>query len=181
MSDDEGERAALEQSRAETRAAFETRAHMYRYIYEELVREVGRDRAAAVMSRAIRRRGEETGRKYQAAARAGDLDLVGAIFCEGSPCEGALFHPGVEARGEDEIVLRMTSCPLVEAWRGAGLPDAEIDELCAVAAAVDEGTFEGAGLELTFLERAGEPNGERCLLRLRVRSAPQADRDEAGA
>lgn len=174
--------AELARSRAETRAAFENRALMYAYIYDELAEEFGAEAAAGAMKRAIHRRGLEVGAKYRDAATAGDLYAVGRIFCEGSPCEGALFEPGVEegpgaegaaaddggAAEGDRIVLRMTACPLVDAWEAAGYFPAQVDVLCDIAAAVDEGTFEGAGLELTFLERAGQPGVSRCLLELRV-------------
>lgn len=156
----------LDRAHAETRAAFGNRALMYLHIYEELVAEVGRERAIAVMKRAIHKRGLDVGRKYRDAASAGDLELVGRIFCEGSPCGGTLFEPGIEERAEGRIVLRMTACPLVDAWRDAGLSPEEIDTLCEIAAAVDEGTFEGAGLELEFLDRLGKPGSTRCLLQL---------------
>jgi predicted ArsR family transcriptional regulator len=158
----------LEHSRAETRSAFENRALMYAYLYEELADELGPDRAAELMKRSIHRRGLEIGRKYRAAVHAGDLEEVGQIFCEGSPCEGALFEPAVEEEGEERIVLSMSACPLVDAWRTAGLDPEDIDRMCVIAAAVDEGTFEAAGLELTFLDRAGRPGSERCLLELRL-------------
>ncbi len=160
--------AALEQSRGETRAAFGNRALMYYHVFEVLKEELGEERATDVMKRAIYRRGLEVSEKYRAAGEAGDLDEVGRIFCEGSPCQGALFEPGVEDRGEDVIVLRMTACPLVETWRAEGASASEIDTLCAIAAAVDEGTFEGAGLDLVFLDRLGRPGSHRCLLELRV-------------
>jgi hypothetical protein len=160
----------LEQSRAETRASFENRALMYGYIYEELADELGAERATELMKRAIHRRGIEIGRKYRAAAHAGDLAEVGAIFCEGSPCGGDLFNPAVEDEGDEHIVLSMTSCPLLDAWREAGLDPEELDTMCSIAAAVDEGTFEGAGLDLEFLDRLGRPGSERCLLLLRTRA-----------
>jgi hypothetical protein len=158
----------LELSHAETRASFENRALMYAYIYEELSDELGVERATDLMSRAIHRRGLEVSHKYRAAAHSGDLEEVGRVFCEGSPCDGELFEPGVEESGEDRVVLRMTACPLVDAWRAAGLDPDEIDHLCRIAAAVDQGTFEGAGLELTFLDRLGTSGSERCLLELRL-------------
>jgi hypothetical protein len=158
----------LEQSRAETRASFENRALMYAYIYEELADELGPERATDLMTRAIHRRGLEVSRAYRAAAHSGDLDEVGRIFCEGSPCGGELFEPGVEESDEERIVLRMTACPLVDAWRAAGLDPEDVDHLCGIAAAVDQGTFEGAGLELTFLDRLGTPGSERCLLEVRL-------------
>jgi hypothetical protein len=141
---------------------------MYAYMYEELSDELGEDRATEVMKRAIHRRGLEVSGKYRAAAHAGDLEEVGRIFCDGSPCAGELFEPAVEEEGDERIVLRMTACPLVDAWRTAGLDPEEIDHLCVIAAAVDEGTFEGAGLELQFLDRIGRPGSERCLLELRL-------------
>lgn len=161
----------LEQARAETRAAFENRALMYAYFYEELSDELGPERAQELMKRAIHRRGIEVGRKYRAAAHSGDLAEVGAIFCEGSPCAGELFNPSVEDEGEHHIVLGMTSCPLLDAWREAGLDPEELDVMCSIAAAVDEGTFEGAGLELEFLDRMGRPGSEKCLLLLRTPAA----------
>jgi hypothetical protein len=160
--------AALQKSRAETRAAFENRALMYAAIYEELAEEIGPERATRVLKRAIHKRGLDVGLKYRAAASAGDLDEVGRIFVEGSPVGGALFSPAIEDRTEDAIVLRMMSCPLVDAWRAQGMDEAEIDRLCEIAAAVDEGTFEGAGLELTFLDRIGRAGSKQCLLKLEL-------------
>lgn len=158
--------AELARSRAETRAAFENRAYMYAYIYEELVGALGKDDAVALMKRAIYRRGLEVGRKYRSAVESADLIEVGSIFCEGSPCGGGLFEPGIEESSKGHIVLRMTACPLVEAWREIGLPADEVDTLCEIAAAVDEGTFAGAGLDLEFLSRIGTAGTSRCLLDL---------------
>lgn len=169
--DTRGLSAELDKSRRETRAAFENRAIIYYYLFDELAAEVGRERAADIMKRAIRRRGVEVGRQYAEAARAGDLEAVGRIFCEGSPCGGELFEPGVEAREGERIVLRMTGCPLVDAWEGLGLSAEEIDPMCEIAAAVDYGTFEGAGLELEFLDRAGREGSDRCLLELKLGDA----------
>lgn len=162
------DRDDLETSRDETRAAFENRALVYAALYEELSDELGPERAAEVMKRAIYRRGVDIGRKYRAAAATRDLEEVGRLFCDGSPCEGALFEPGVEDLDAERTVLSMAACPLVDAWRASGLDPDDIDALCAIAAAVDEGTFEGAGLELTFLDRIGRPGSERCLLEIKL-------------
>lgn len=157
---------ALEQARSETKAAFENRAFMYAYLYEELEESLGKEQAVELMKRAIYRRGLEVGRKYAASAQAGDLAAVGKMFVDGSPCGGAFFEPGIEELDDGRIVLRMNACPLVGAWRSIGLPAEEIDTLCEIAAAVDEGTFEGAGLDLTFLDRLGIPDSKHCLLEL---------------
>jgi hypothetical protein len=162
---------ALSRSEAETRASFENRALMYAYIYEELEAELGAEQAQRLMKRAIFRRGLEVGERYRAAAQEGDLAEVARLFVEGSPAGGAFFEPGVEeasAEG-DRIVLRMTSCPLKDAWRDAGYDAEKVDLLCEIAAAVDEGTFEGAGLDLRFLDRQACPGSEKCLLELRLR------------
>ncbi|TDB37910.1 MAG: hypothetical protein D9V44_07630 [Actinobacteria bacterium] len=163
--------AALEQSRAETRSAFENRALMYAYIYDELEAELGAERATAIMKRAVFRRGLEIGEKYRSAADAGDLAEVGRMFVEGSPVGGALFEPGIESfeQGSGSIVLRMTGCPLKDAWRAAGYSAEQIDHLCDIAAAVDHGTFEGAGLDLRFLDRQACVGSDACLLELRLR------------
>lgn len=160
--------ADLAKSRAETRAAFENRAFMYAYLYEELRDRLGEEEAVELMKRAIYRRGLEVGRKYAQAAETGDLAEVGRIFVSGSPCEGGMFEPGIEELEDGRLVLRMNGCPLVDAWRSIGLPAEEIDTLCEIAAAVDEGTFEGAGLDLTFLDRIGIPDSRQCLLELVV-------------
>lgn len=160
--------AALDRSRAETRSAFENRALMYYHLFEVLAEELGEARTIALMKRAVYMRGLEVAEKYRPAGTAGDLDEVGRVFCEGSPCQGTLFEPGIESREADGIVLRMMACPLVDAWRKEGASTERIDTLCEIAAAVDEGTFEGAGLELVFLDRLGKSGSDRCLLALRV-------------
>lgn len=160
-------REELERSRAETRAAFEDRALMYFHVLEVLSEDVGRDRAVELMKRAIHRRGLEVGTKYRQAAQAGDFEEVGRLFCETSPAGGQLFLPGVESISEDGVVLRMEACPLLDAWRGLGLPPEEVDVLCEIAAAIDFGTFEAAGLDLEFRERRGRPGAARCSLQLR--------------
>ncbi len=162
--------AALEKSRAETRASFENRAMMYAAIYEELEAEIGAKRATVVMKRAIFRRGLEVGKKYRAATQAGDLAEVARLFVEGSPAEGTFFEPGIaEEPADGRVVLKMTSCPLKDAWLAAGYDAEKVDHLCDIAAAVDEGTFEGAGLDLTFLDRQACAGSDTCLLELKLR------------
>jgi hypothetical protein len=163
--------AELAASRVETQAAFRNRALMYAYLFDELESEFGAERATALMKRAIFRRGLEVGQKYRSAADAGDLAEVARLFVEGSPADGTLFTPGVEeasAEG-DRLVLRMVTCPLKDAWRDAGYSAEKVDLLCEIAAAVDEGTFEGAGLELQFFDRQACIGSEQCLLELRLR------------
>lgn len=171
---------SLAKARQETRAAFENRALVYAYIFEELEREIGTETAARVMKRAIRRRGLEIGARYREAADAGDLDEVGRLFVEGSPSEGALFEAAIDEPAEEgRTVLRMTACPLADAWREAGYPPDRVDLLCDIASEVDYGTFEAAGLDLRFLGRQACAGTDRCLLELRTRSA-EATGEESG-
>ena len=109
--------------------------------------------------------------KYRPAAQAGDLAEVARLLVEGCPAQGSLFEPGTEevAADGERIVLRMTACPLKDAWIAAGYDAAKVDHLCDIAAAVDEGTFEGAGLDLTFLDRQACAGSEKCLFELKVR------------
>jgi len=170
-------RAGLEEARAETRASFENRALMYAYIFDELEAEVGTERATRIMKRAIYRRGLEVSERYRAAAQEGDLAEVGRLFVEGSPAKGALFTPAVEEVDADRLVLSMRSCPLADAWREAGYSEAKVDLLCEIAAEVDEGTFKGAGLELTFLDRHACAGSDACLLELKLRGKAAAVKD----
>jgi hypothetical protein len=169
---EEEPQAALEKARAETHASFENRALLYACLYDELESELGAENATRLMKRAIFRRGLEVGQKYREAAQAGDLAEVARLFVDGSPAEGTLFEPGVEEASPegDRLVLRMVSCPLKKAWQSAGYSTEKVDLLCEIAAAVDEGTFEGAGLDLRFLDRQACPGSEKCLLELRTRS-----------
>ena len=161
--------AELEQARAETRHSFENRALVYSALYDELVAVMGEEKTTEIMKRAIFNRGLDVGLKYRPAASAGDLEEVGGIFCDGSPCAGTLFTPGIEDADEGRIVLSMTTCPLHDAWTAEGRTPEQVDRLCEIAAAVDEGTFESAGLDLKFLDRLGVPGSHACLLELRVR------------
>ncbi len=165
-------RVGLEEARAETRASFENRAIMYAYIFDELESEVGTERATRIMKRAIYRRGLDMSERYRDAAEARDLAEVGRLFVEGSPAQGALFTPAVEEVAADRLVLSMRNCPLADAWREAGYSDAKVDLLCEIAAEVDEGTFKGAGLELTFLDRQACAGSSACLLELKLRGKP---------
>jgi hypothetical protein len=159
----------LERSRAETRAAFASRALMYATILSELEAEIGIERAVEVMKRAIYRRGLEIGESYRPAVEAGDLEEVGRLFVGRSPADGSLFEPAIDEPASDgRIVLRMTGCPLVDAWREAGYDEERVDLMCEVAAAVDHGTFEGAGLELEFLDRQACPGSDTCRLELKI-------------
>jgi len=164
-----GTSEALDDSRAETRAAYENRAMMYAAILDELESELGTQRAAGLMKHGIYRRGRQIGDVYRGAVAAGDLAEVGRIFVERTPMQGTLFEPAIyEPPTGDRIILSMKACPLVDAWRKAGFPPERVDLLCEIAAAVDYGTFDAAGLDLEFLDRQACEDSDTCLLQLKM-------------
>lgn len=164
-----GTSEALDDSRAETRAAYENRAMMYAAMLDELEAELGTQRAAGLMKRGIYRRGRQIGEAYRDAVAAGDLSEVGRIFVEQTPMQGMLFEPAIhEPPTGDRIILSMKACPLVDAWRKAGFPPERVDLLCEIAAAVDYGTFDAAGLDLEFLDRQACEDSDTCLLQLKM-------------
>ncbi len=125
------------------------RASIYVHIYHEMSKEVGPERAAGVMKKALYARGREKG--LQLAARIGkpDLQKLAAAFMEGRGDMDAFGHE-VARQGPDAVVLRLNRCPLVEAWDEAGLSEEERLAMCDIACQVDFGKFEAAGYRLAF-------------------------------
>ena len=151
--------------REELYAAFKNRAMMYYHIYCELTEEVGEQKATEIMKRGIYRRGVEIGRRFQRYAPK-DLDGLRGAFLGGVPDGGHMFQPAVLHCDETRLDIQLNRCPLKEAWEEAGLSDGEIARLCDIAAAVDDGTFEGAGF--TFSAETWKPGQVGCCL-LKIR------------
>ncbi|UCG11791.1 MAG: L-2-amino-thiazoline-4-carboxylic acid hydrolase [Deltaproteobacteria bacterium] len=146
-------------------AAFKNRAMMYYHIFEELRKEVGDDKATEIMRRGIYKRGLDLGARY---ARYGPADLEGLrnAFLASSADAGKMFQPEVLHFDAEKLDIKMGSCPLKEAWQEAGLSDQDIARMCHIAAAVDDGTFEGAGFQ--FAAETWQPGQEGCCL-LKIR------------
>ena len=125
------------------------RARIYVHIYRELSKEVGREKAVDILKRALYARGEEKG--TQLAARIGkpDLHKLANIFVEGKGVMDAFGHEIVQEH-PDYVLLRLNQCPLVEAWKEAGLSPEETKQMCNLAYQVDFGKFEAAGYKLSF-------------------------------
>lgn len=146
-------------------AAYKHRALLYWLIFDELRAEVGADNAAAILKRAIRRRGEAVGEKYAPYAP-GDLDGLRQAFLQNVPDDGKMFAPDVQQCDDQQLVMRLQSCPLKDAWQEAGLSEQDIATMCEIAAEIDVGTFEGAGF--AFSAETWQPGAEGCCL-LRIR------------
>ncbi len=140
--------------------SYRNRAMIYALIYEELRNELGAERAAAIMGRAIYRRGTQKGKQKYARYAPNDLAGLKAAFLGGMADDGKMFQPEIIASDAQRLDIKFHACPLRDAWQEAGLPAAEVATLCRIAARVDNGTFEAAGFE--FSADTWQPGGEGC-------------------
>jgi hypothetical protein len=140
--------------------SYKNRARIYHLIFDELRRELGAERAEAVLMRAIYRRGEEIGRAKYGQFAPGDLAGLKAAFLDGIPDGGRMFQPEVLHSDAESLDIKFHACPLRESWQESGLSDAEVATLCRIAARIDNGTFEGAGFQ--FSADTWESGGEGC-------------------
>lgn len=139
--------------------AYKHRAILYYLFYDELRRELGAAKAEELMSRAIYRRGVETGRKY-ACYGPGDVTALKEAFLTGVADNGRMFQPEVLYADAQRVDIQFHRCPLREAWKEYGLSDEETATLCRIAARIDNGTFEGAGF--SFTAETWQPGGDGC-------------------
>jgi hypothetical protein len=140
-------------------ASFKHRAMLYYLIFDELRSALGEPRAIAILTRAIRRRGEAIGQAYAAFAP-DNLTGLRDAFLARIPDAGRMFSAKVERCDAGHLDITLQSCPLKDAWQEAGLSPQEVATLCRIAAAVDEGTFEGAGF--MFSADTWQPGCEGC-------------------
>lgn len=141
------------------RAQIANRALFYLAAYDALADEIGAARAEGVLTRAVRLRGRAAG---EALARFAPADLAGLrdAFLGGLPGGEALFRPEVRRCDAAALEIRMTACPLKQAWQEAGVPAGKCATLCRIAGAVDLGTFEEAGFGIE--NRTWRPGQEGC-------------------
>jgi hypothetical protein len=138
------------QARAETLAheldtAFRNRADLYRLFLDELTAELGAEKAEAIMTRAIERRGREVAAAAFAGFGPNDARAVGEAFLAVSPDGGRMYPTEVE-RGADRIAFKVRRCPLKDAWVDAGVGEEKLATLCRIAGAFDRGLFEATGV-----------------------------------
>lgn len=125
------------------------RAKIYIHIYRELSKEVGREKAVGILKRALYARGREKGLQLAARIAAPDLHKLAIAFMEGNADMDAFGHEIVQEHS-DYVLLRLNRCPLVEAWKEAGLTPDEQKDMCDIACQADFGKFETAGYKLGF-------------------------------
>ena len=139
--------------------SMKSRALFYYAFYKEFSAEFGAAKAEEVMKRAIYKRGLEIGKRF---AKFAPDDMAGlkTAFLEKVPDPEATFNPKVERCDAQGIDILLQGCPLKEAWKEAGLSDAEVAKMCSIAGRVDNGTFEGAGF--TFSADTWQPGRSGC-------------------
>ncbi len=145
--------------REELYGAFKNRGMIYYNMYQTLSAELGQEKAAALMMDAIYQRGIE-----QSTALAGidNQDVLALMdrFLSLIPDDGRMFGPEVQRAERDAVDIKFHRCPLKECWLEAGIPEAEVAELCRIAARVDNGLFEGAGF--SFHAETWAPGRDGC-------------------
>jgi len=151
--------------RKELYAANENRARIYYFIFDEMRKELGEERAKKIMKRAIYRRGEEIGQKFKGFAP-GDFEGLQEAFVGGIPDGGQMFLPRVAKADPSGLDVEFYNCPLKNAWREMGLSPDECATMCEIARVIDNGTFEGAGFDFS-VEALPEGDQECCTLKVR--------------
>lgn len=145
--------------RRELYDAFANRAHIYHLLFTELRSELGAEKAAELMGRAIYERGVQKAPKYSSYAPR-DLEGLGRAFIADLPDEGAMFAPEVVRSDTEGLDVKFHRCPLKQTWLDAGLAAEEVATLCRIAARVDNGMFEAAGFQ--FHADTYQPGAEGC-------------------
>ncbi len=148
-----------DQLRSQLYDAFANRAHIYHLLFTQLQSELGTEKAAELMGRAIYQRGVQQAAKYASFAPR-DLAGLGRAFVANLPDDGAMFAPEVVRCDADSLDIKFHRCPLKEAWLDANLAQEEVATLCRIAAQVDSGMFEGAGFR--FHADTYRPGAEGC-------------------
>jgi hypothetical protein len=151
-----------EQLRHELVDSFKNRAALYYLIYDEMRRDMGPEKAEAILSRAIYRRGAQKGKQKYAQFAPADLAGLRQSFVGSSADGGRMFQPEVVREDAEGLDVKHHRCPLKEAWQEMGLPDEEVATMCRIAARVDDGTFEAAGFG--FFADTWQPGAEGCCI-----------------
>ncbi len=140
--------------------AFANRALLYWEIYRAFAAEIGPDRAAATLAAAIERRGEAAGKALFGRLEMPTPKAVADAFLAVSPDGGRMFlHDRID-EPDGSVRIEVRRCPLQDAWRKAGLTEAEQARMCRIAGRFDNGCFGAAGIG--FAARTWEPGASGC-------------------
>jgi hypothetical protein len=145
--------------KAQLVSQMKNRALVYKEMYDVLCEQLGAQKAEALLTEAIYRRGRAMGAAFKDYAP-GDLAGLCGAFLAAVPGGSEIFAPEVLRRDAQKLEIQLHGCPLKDAWREAGLPEDKVATLCRIAGAVDKGLFEGAGF--TFANRTWTPGAKGC-------------------
>jgi predicted ArsR family transcriptional regulator len=158
-----------EEAKKQILEAHKLRAIMYYYLYDEIEKECGEDKAQMIFKKATYRRGRELYKEYERFLKDIKFQEVADYFIKSSPSGGDLFQPRIEKVENNRVILTMNSCPLASAWRDLGLSEEKIQKLCEASSSIDFGTFESDSTEIKFTDQIGKGN-ERCRLIIQKKS-----------
>ena len=139
----------------ELKDAIKARAVAYAFIYDEMKSELGETKARKIFNESIYKFGRSKSSKYKNIFSKGGFKKMAELFVSSSPLDGKIFRPQIEKVNDNECILIMKSCPLVEAWKEKKFSKKTIKELCDIAYQIDLGNFEGCGLNIRFTHRIG--------------------------
>lgn len=105
---------------------------------------MGPEAAEALMVRMLERRGREVAAKLFAGLPPRAV-AIGERFLSVSPDAGCLY-PHEREQDLTSLTVRVSRCPLKDAWMAAGLSPGRTAQLCRIAGAFDRGLFEAAGV-----------------------------------
>ena len=145
-----------------------SRAMAYAAIHDEIAKELGADKALAIMRRAVYDRGVAMGQGFK---RFAPDDFAGLCetFLAVLPDQARPFQPEVLKNDAEGLDIKFHACPQKDAWVEAGMDPERVATMCAIAGAIDNGTFEGAGFALEA--ETWRPGQEGCCY-LKIRRAP---------
>jgi hypothetical protein len=109
--------------------SFANRAHIYHLLFSQLRAELGAEKAAEVMGRAIYQRGVQNAARYASFATR-YLEGLGRAFLANLPDDGAMFGPEVVRCDPEGLDIKFHRCPLKQAWLDVGLAPEEVAALC---------------------------------------------------
>lgn len=144
----------------ELEAAFAARARVYWHVYATLREEVGAAEAERLLGRAVERFGAEAGARLFAGVAPEPMEVVARFLRIASPDWGRLFPHEVTRGPDGEVTVRVTRCPLKQAWIADGRSEAEIETLCRIAGRADHGVFGQA--DCGFAAETWVPGREGC-------------------
>ena len=126
-------------------AQMKNRALIYLEMYDVLVEEFGEQKAEALLTKAIYRRGLQMGKPLRKFSP-NDLAGLREAFLANVPGGKEIFQPQVLKNEANALEIQLHGCPLKDAWREAGLPEEKVATLCRIAGAFDRGLFEATGV-----------------------------------